>query len=238
MAHYARNTPPVRPPGRSLMPDQPWTAWWEIDDAQLQAPREHRATATDDTPAPTAADERARTTPVAHEASAAPESADHGTDPFEFPHVDVTSGGGLRRIGVSAAEADVTAASEADRTPPAQAPDLVQAAANLGLVETAATGAAAPAGVQTVYGRFSIEGVAQRRGDLVFTGVTFPDPVSTIPVAGAIELSIDQATNVAPDGVVVADMGGFTPGRQGFTLITTALGPGPVRVDGQYVVEI
>jgi hypothetical protein len=109
---------------------------------------------------------------------------------------------------------------------------------NWGLVETAATGAATPAGVQTVYGRFTVDGGARRPGDLVFTGVTFPDPVSAVPTAGAIDLTIDRASNAAPDGVVVAEMGGFAADRQGFTLITTALGAGPVRVDGHYVVEI
>ncbi len=127
---------------------------------------------------------------------------------------------------------------DAQATPTAEPPARVQAAENWGLVETAAAGAAIPVGVQTVYGRFSVEGVANRPGDLVFTGVTFPDPVSAIPAPGAIELAIDDAANVAPDGVVVADMGGFTADRQGFTLITTALDAGPVRVDGHYVVEI
>jgi hypothetical protein len=59
-----------------------------------------------------------------------------------------------------------------------------------------------------------------------------------VPTAGAIDLTIDRASNAAPDGVVVAEMGGFAADRQGFTLITTALGAGPVRVDGHYVVEI
>jgi len=233
MAHYARNTPPVRPPGRSLMPDQPWTAWWEIDDAQLEAPREHRG----ETPHGTAATEAtAPVTTPASESTAAQAPTDIGPEPYEFPHAEVTGGGGLRRIGVAPPEVP---AAPADAAPVGATPaaEPVEAPVNWGLVETAATGAPATAGVQTIYGRFSVEGVARRAGDLVFTGVTFPDPVSAVPAANAIDLSIGSATNVAPDGVIVADMGGFTPGRQGFTLITTALGAGPVRVDGQYVVE-
>ena len=222
MAHYARTTPPVRPPARSLMPDQPWTAWWEIEDTQLRAPREHRYAAP---PPPVQAntDEHAPATAVATTGQADVSADDHA-DPDEFPHAETTGGGGLRRIGVSTPQTD--AAAPAD-TPP-----------NWGLVETAATGAATPAGVQTVYGRFTVDGGARRPGDLVFTGVTFPDPVSAVPTAGAIDLTIDRASNVAPDGVVVAEMGGFAADRQGFTLITTALGAGPVRVDGHYVVEI
>ncbi len=225
MAHYARTTPPVRPPARTLMPDQPWTAWWEIEDTQLNAPREDRSAAP--TPAaPTAeanADAQAPATAVEATAPVAI-GGDDAADQLEFPHVDATSGGGLRRIGV-------------DPSPPEPAaPAAVPA--NWGLVETAATGAATPVGVHTVYGRFSVEGVARRPGDLVFTGVTFPDAVSAVPPAGAIELTVDGATNVAPDGVVVADMGGFAADRQGFTLITTSLGEGSVRVDGHYVVEI
>jgi hypothetical protein len=142
------------------------------------------------------------------------------------------------RTSTSPAEADITPAPAPDAKRQAQAPDPGPAHANWGLVETAAAGAPAPVGVQTVYGRFSVEGEARRPGDLVFTGVTFPDPVSAVPTSGAIELNVHHAANVAPDGVVVAEMGGFTPDRQGFTLITTALGAGPVRVDGQYVVEI
>jgi len=221
-----------------LMPDQPWTAWWEIDDAQLEAPREDRSNAPLDTTAVTVTDEGVTTTAVANEAPTGPEPSAHDTDPYEFPHVDVTSGGGLRRIGVTTPEPEAVDLPQAEPTANAPAPDQLQAPPNYGLVETAAAAAAAPIGVQTVYGRFSVEGVARRPGDLVFTGVTFPDPVSAVPVSGAIELSIGQAVNVARDGVVVANVGGFTPDRQGFTLITTALGAGPVRVDGQYVVEI
>ena len=243
MAHYARNTPPVRPPGRSLLPDQPWTAWWEIDDVKLQAPREERSTAPNDTAAVRVADEPATTTAVTHQAPAttepaATEPADHGADPYAFPHVDVTGGGGLRRIGADPPEPEIMPVPELGVTPQAQAPDPGGVHANWGLVETAAAAAPASVGVQTVYGRFSVEGEARGPGDLVFTGVTFPDPVSAVPTSGAIALNIDHAANVTPDGVVVAEMGGFTPDRQGFTLITTALGAGPVRVDGQYVVEI
>jgi len=243
MAHYARNTPPVRPPGRSLLPDQPWTAWWEIDDVKLQAPREERSTAPNETAAVRVADEPATTTAVTHQAPAttepaATEPADHGADPYAFPHVDVTGGGGLRRIGADPPEPEIMPVPELGVTPQAQAPDPGGVHANWGLVETAAAAAPASVGVQTVYGRFSVEGEARGPGDLVFTGVTFPDPVSGVPTSGAIALNIDHAGNVAPDGVVVAEMGGFTPDRQGFTLITTALGAGPVRVDGQYVVEI
>ena len=238
MAHYARNTPPVRPPGRSLLPDQPWTAWWEIDDVKLQAPREERSTAPNQTAAVRVADEPSPTSAPTHQAPAATEPDDHGTDPYAFPHVDVTGGGGLRRIGAAPPEAQITPVPEAGVTPQTQTPDPDRAHANWGVVETAAAAAPAPVGVQTVYGRFSVEGEARGPGDLVFTGVTFPDPVSGVPTSGAIALNIDHAGNVAPDGVVVAEMGGFTPDRQGFTLITTALGAGPVRVDGQYVVEI
>jgi hypothetical protein len=211
------------------MPDQPWTAWWEIDDTQLQAPREirHGAPGTAARNADTA--EHRASIAVVPEA-AEPVPVDYDADPYEFPHVDATGGGGLRRIDVSTPDAQAP--------PTAEPPARVQAAENWGLVETAAAGAAIPVGVQTVYGRFSVEGVANRPGDLVFTGVTFPDPVSAIPAPGAIELAIDDAANVAPDGVVVADMGGFTADRLGFTLITTALDAGPVRVDGHYVVEI
>jgi hypothetical protein len=215
------------------MPDQPWTAWWEIDDAEPAAQREHGG----ETPQDAAATEASvPTTTLTSEPATAQAPTERDPDPYEFPHAEVTGGGGLRRIGV--APPDVPAAP-ADATPLAAAPaaEPVAEPVNWGLVETAAAGAPATAGVQTIYGRFSVEGVARRPGDLVFTGVTFPDPVSAVPTANAIELSIESATNVALDGVVVADMGGFTPGRQGFTLITTALGAGPVRVDGQYVVE-
>jgi hypothetical protein len=223
MAHYARTTPPVHPPGRSLMPDQPWTAWWDIDDAELQAPGENRFGAPQ---APAAiADIEAAAAALDRQTDPAPRPVDQ-PDPgqSEFPHADATGGGGLRRIGAT--------------TPQTQGNTSADVPANWGLVETAATQAATPAGVQTVYGRLSVDGVARRPGDLVFTGVTFPDPVTTVPARGAVYLTIVEVSNVAPDGVVVADMDGFTPDRQGFTLITTALGAGPVRVDGHYVVEI
>jgi hypothetical protein len=207
------------------MPDQPWTAWWEIEDAQLTAPREDRsAVPAPATPAPDAKASDHATAAVIEPTAPVATSTDEAADPLAFPHVDATSGGGLRRVGVDAPTPEPAA--------PAAAP------ANWGVVETAATGAATPVGVHTVYGRFSVEGVARRPGDLVFTGVTFPDAVSAVPPSGAIELTIDGATNVVPDGVVVADMGGFAADRQGFTLITTSLGEGPVRVDGHYVVEI
>jgi hypothetical protein len=205
------------------MPDQPWTAWWEIEDTQLRAPRENRYAAPTPPPVHADADEHAPATAVVTTAPVDVPAADHA-DPHEFPHAETTGGGGLRRIGVSTPQTEAAA--------PADTP------ANWGLVETAATGAATPAGIQTVYGRFTVVGGARRRGDLVFTGVTFPDPVSGVPTAGAIALTIDRASNVARDGVVVAEMGGFAADRQGFTLITTALGAGPVRVDGHYVVEI
>ena len=240
MAHYARNTPPVRPPGRSMMPDQPWTAWWEIDDPEPAAPDERPTGATTGTTGAPATAPATTIVATAEDASA-PEAHDDDTDPFAFAHVEATHGGGLRRIGVEPADntpvnAPEATASDAEVT--AAVPDTAAAPTNWGVLETAASAAAAPVGVQTIYGRFTVEGEARRPGDLVFAGVTFPDPVSAVPVSGAIELSIEHATNVAPDGVVVADMGGFTPDRQGFTLITTAIGPGPVRVDGQYVVEI
>ena len=102
MAHYARNTPPVRPPGRSLMPDQPWTAWWEIDDAQLQAPREERSSATHETTAVRAADEPATTTAVPHDASDAPQAA--ATEPADQRHgpVRVPARRRHRRRGIAA----------------------------------------------------------------------------------------------------------------------------------------
>lgn len=223
MAHYARTTPPVRPPARSLMPDQPWTAWWEIEDTQLRAPRENRNAAAAAAAVHANTDEHAPATAVVTTAPVDVPADDHA-DPNEFPHAETTVGGGLRRIGV--------------RTPHTESAGPTETPANVGLVETAATVAATAGGVQTIYGRFTVDGGARRPGDLVFTGVTFPDPVSAVPTAGAIALTIDGASNVAPDGVVVAEMGGFSADRQGFTLITTALGAGPVRVDGHYVVEI
>ncbi len=92
MAHYVRTTPPVRPPGRPPMPDQPWTAWWEIDDTQLQAPREirHGAPGTAARNADTA--EHQAGIAVAPEA-AEPVPVDYDADPYEFPHVDATGGG-------------------------------------------------------------------------------------------------------------------------------------------------
>jgi len=204
------------------MPDQPWTAWWEIDDTQLQAPRENRYA----TPTATVIDTDDAQNVAGDALTAEPTriADDYNAQPYEFPHAEASAGGGLRRIGAVTPQAEGNASADVP--------------ANWGLVETAATGAATPVGVQTVYGRFSVDGVARRPGDLVFTGVTFPDQVTAVPATGAIGLTIDGASNVAPDGVLVADMGGFTPDRQGFTLITTALGAGPVRVDGHYVVEI
>jgi hypothetical protein len=254
MAHYARMTPPVRPPGRSLLPDQPWTAWWEIDDVELTAPR----TAPHGVNAPTAAAELTATRDtgggfadilVAEQAEPDAESAlgasdgdvsleDAPADSPMFPHADLVMGGGLQRIQLeaqpenSAAEDDLALDQRTGFGGPLRTP------ANWGLAEVAATGLAENPGVQTVYGRFTVEGFANRAGDLVFTGVTFPDLLSAVPPPGAIVLTMDEASNVIAGAVVVADLGGFTADRQGFTLITTAHGPGMVRAHGHYVVEI
>jgi hypothetical protein len=236
------------------MPDQPWTAWWEIDDADLTAPR----TAPHATSAQTSGDAATHPTSVsagdvlAAETPGSGEQAPRGaTDeglypedvsPLQtaFPHVDTIMRGGIQRVGApppgdaSVIEDDPGLAGE----PPFGAP--LRPLDNWALAETAATGAVdiVGVGVETVQGQFSVEGFARRSGDLVFSGVTFPDPVDAPPAPGAIELTVDEAINVAGDGVRVADRGGFTADRQGFTLITTAQGPGMVRAHGHYVVEI
>ena len=234
------------------MPDQPWTAWWEIDDADLTAPR----TAPHATSAQTTGDAAMHATSasagdvLAAESPGSGEQAPRGaTDeglypedasPLQtaFPHLDTIMRGGIQRVGAaspgddSVIEDDPALASE----PTFGAP--LGPSANWALAETAATAAVDIVGVETVQGQFSVEGFARRSGDLVFSGVTFPDPVDAPPPAGAIELTVDEAINVAGDGVHVADRGGFTADRQGFTLITTAQGPGMVRAHGHYVVEI
>ena len=153
--------------------------------------------------------------------------------------MDLTGGGGLRRIGEAPPKTEITQAPEAGITPEVQAPEPGRAHANWGARGDGRRRARpGPWASRRWTGALASKGKARGPGDLVFTGVTFPDPVSAVPTSAAIGSTSITAANVGPDGVVVAEMGGFTPDRQGFTLITTALGAGPVRVDGQYVVEI
>jgi hypothetical protein len=208
MAHFARTTPPVRPPERPSLPDQYWTAWWQApptDAPEIRASR-HLEPGRSETP---------------NEPLAA------GPAPDETPER-----GGLRRIGVPPTGAPVAPAVDDAPAPlPPQA-----TVSHWSLLETAAT-ATAPPVTRTARGAFTLEGVAHRSGDLVFAVVTFPEPVRPAPTPAQIVLSISDMANVGPRGIAVADLDGFAPDELGFTLIATSLNPGALWVDGHYDVE-
>ncbi len=236
------------------MPDQPWTAWWEVDDVEMTAPRiaphanDVRINPSEDAAMPASAETPADVLVAVNpeDATEAPygtvetevSSEDDADEAPVFPHVDTVMSGGIQRVNVESHRGDPTPGDSPVSVARPNFGGPLRQLTNQAIAEVAATGTAHRMGVQTVYGRFTVEGFAQRAGDLVFTGVTFPDPMSAVPAPGAIEVAVDEASNVAVDGVVVAGLGGFTADRQGFTLITTAVGPGIVRANGHYVVEI
>lgn len=234
LAHYARNVPPVPPPERSLLPDQPRTAWWEIEAAERYAPPPAPRAATSSGPV---VYDAAHFDSVTHPGRSAEAPATATAPEGATQSGDAPARGGMRRVG---AEPAATPSAPPATPASADSADTVDAdsVSNWALLEMAATSTNPSHGVHTIYGRFEVEGVARRAGDLIFTGVTFPDAMTTVPAPGAIQLTIDSATNVAEAGLVVADIVGFAADRQGFTLITTARGTGLVRAYGHYVVEI
>jgi len=208
MAHYARTTPPVRPPERPPLPDQYWVAWWE------------------DVPDETFVDPLA---PNSEGGRLVDQESGRGSDPD-----GIQDRGGLRRIGVPPPGAPVPPSDDPyrDHSPDPERP----AVSHWSLLETAAT-ATAPAMFGMARGSFTLEGVAHRGGDLVFAGVTFPEPIRPAPRPDQIRLTFSDRANVGPAGVQVAELDGFTPDELGFTLIATSLNPGALWVDGHYDVE-
>jgi hypothetical protein len=203
MAHYARTTPPVRPPERPSLPDQYWTAWWQGPSGE--------------TPAGKLALDAGGPEHQSHDRQ-------HASDASE-----VAERGGLRRVGVTPTGAPVARSADSGT---GESRGLSQ----WGVLETAAT-AATPTLRTIIGGAFTLEGVAQRSGDLVFAGVTFSEPVDPAPSPDQIRLTFSDKANVVPDGVRVADLDGFAPSHLGFTLIATSLNPGALWVDGHYDVE-
>lgn len=217
MAHYARTTPPVRPPERPHGPDQPWTGWW-----QPGITPETAVLSNSDTPEIAVADIAPDDMPtIIFDLPVALESG---------PAADDVERGGLRRVGVPPTGAAIATANSAAAAP--ELPPPYQAA-----LETAATLTAARPTTVVAEATYSVEGVAQRPGDLIFAGVTFPQVIDRAPDVHAIRLTITDLANVDPDSVSVASFDGFGPDQVGFTLIAAALNPGPMWVDGHYHVE-
>ena len=224
MAHYVRSHPPVVPPGRPAAPAQPWTGWWQPS-----------ASDADTTPVVAVVDNAAQDVPQAAE----PERLDVPNAPFfeaatdrapaPSDIVEAMDRGGLRRVGVPPSGAPIdTAAAAVD-------PGL---AGHWAVLETAATQALEIRCEALSDADFTIEGVARRTGDLVFVGVTFPEPLAAAPDPSAIRLTIVGAANADLESVAVAPFDGFAPDRIGFTLIAAALNPGAMWVDGHYHVGV
>ena len=231
MAHYARSTPPVHPPGRPSAPEQPWTGWWQ-------------PAAAADSPAADAvgvAEPRAHV--IAHHAE--PErdlipnapflgpATSNATDPY--PAAGAPERGGLRRVGVPPSGAPIAGAPETGPDEPTHDAALPH---HRSMLETAATRPLEMPISAAHDADFTVEGVAQRTGDLVFVGVTFPERLATAPDPSAIRLTIVAAANADLESVSVAPFDGFGPNRVGFTLIAAALNPGAMWVDGHYHVEL
>jgi hypothetical protein len=213
MAHYARNTPPVRPPERPQAPDQPWTGWWQPGAQDDQPPADPAGEHRDDTP----------TVTFEMPDLLAPVAA-------EVPDWDPGARGGLRRVGVEPSGGPIAAVDDSGAGPAEGHPDWAA-------LESAATVAFAPAVTLLAEGEFSVEGVARRSGDLVFAGITFPHAVNRVPDPASIRLTVTESSNVDPDSIAIATLEGFGPDRVGFTFVAAALNPGAIWVDGHYHVE-
>jgi hypothetical protein len=232
MAHYARSTPPVRPPGRPSAPDQPWTGWWQPAVA-VSEPSAQDVVAPVEVPAydlPTAA---GLGRPDTHVTPVLDAATGHAPEPPVS--VDAMDRGGLRRVGVPPSGAPIEIAPVAAADPIDAEPVLP---ANPGMLETAATRTLLMPVEAATGADFTVEGVALRTGDLVFVGVTFPQTLAVAPDPSAIQLTIAAAVNADLASVAVADFDGFGPDRVGFTLIAAALNPGAMWVDGHYHVEL
>lgn len=217
MAHYARTTPPARPPERPHGPDQPWTGWWQPGITPEATAPTHAASPPD----PAAdADSDEMPTMVFN----LPVALDSG------PAADDIERGGLRRVGVPPTGAPIAPGGGAAAPEPAPS---VRA-----FMETAATLTVERTTTRIAEATYSVEGVAQRTGDLIFAGVTFPHALDHDPDPASIRITITESANVDPDSVSVAAFDGFGPDRIGFTLVAAALNPGAMWVDGHYHVEL
>lgn len=231
MAHYARSTPPVHPPGRPSAPEQPWTGWWQP--AATADTSGHGAVGVTEAP-----DHE-----IPHHAE--PERAQIPNAPFLGPATgnapDLYAGagaidrGGLRRVGVPPSGSPIGTVPAAAPGEPAHEAALPH---HWGMLETAATRSLELPASTANDADFTVEGVAQRSGDLVFVGITFPERLTVAPDPSAIRLTIVAAANADLDSVCVAPFDGFGPDRVGFTLIAAALNPGAMWVDGHYHVEL
>ncbi len=230
MAHYVRSITPAVPPGRPPGPEQPWTGWWQpsTDDEAAMSGVGVLDTAGRDVPH--AAEPQRPDRPNTEFRDA---SIDRPANPSAG--VEAMDRAGLRRVGVppSGAPIDTAAAAAADG---ATADPALPG--HWAVLETAATRELDTRSEAASDADFTIEGVAQRTGDLVFVGVTFPEPLAVAPDPSAIRLTIVGAANADLESVAVAPFDGFAPDRIGFTLIAAALNPGAMWVDGHYHVGV